>query len=106
MEIGKNGHIPWRSPDAIRSEMLVVLSCADTILFNDIFEGVLAAMKSKGISTGGEEILRLRIYEKLQTLVSQGALQKKGKEYKVLGKLSSIRDEEEEKGSITPRGFL
>ncbi len=106
MDIGKNSHVPRRSPDAIRCEMLAVLSQADTILFNDIFEGVLAAMKQKGISTGGEEILRLRIYEKLQTLVSQGALHKRGKEYKVLDKLISIREDEDEKGSISPRGFL
>lgn len=86
--------------------MLVVLSESDIILFNDIFEKVLVSMKQKGISTGGEEILRLRIYEKLQTLVSQGALQKCGKEYTVLDKLSSIRDDEDEKGTIVPRGFL
>lgn len=34
-------------------------------------------MKAKHMSLGGEEILRLRIYEKLQNLVSAGGLMKK-----------------------------
>ncbi len=106
MDFINNGRAPRRSPDFIRREVLEVLSGVETIMFNDIFERVLAGMKQKGISIGGEEILRLRMYEKLQTLVAQGALRKRGKEYTVLEKLASIREEEEENGAIMPKGFI
>ena len=39
------------------------------------------------MSLGGEEILRLRIYEKLQNLVSSGGLVKKGREYTALAQI-------------------
>ena len=37
------------------------------------------------------EILRLRIYEKLQNLVSAGGLMKKGREYTALPKLMALK---------------
>jgi hypothetical protein len=95
MVSGRNPHGATRKPqDQIRAEMLQVLSLAEIILFNDIYEQVFSNMKSKGLATGGEEILRLRIYEKLQTLVSQGALHKKGKQYEVLPKLHQFAAQE------------
>ena len=50
-------------------------------------------MKAKHMSLRGEEILRLRIYEKLQNLVSAGVLMKKGREYTALPKLISLKSE-------------
>ena len=44
-------------------------------------------------SLGGEEILRLRIYEKLQGLVSAGGLVKKGREYTAQPKLITLKSE-------------
>lgn len=61
--------------------------------FNDIFQRTVVVMKAKHMSLGGEEILRLRIYEKLQNLVSAGGLMKKGREYTALPKLISLKSE-------------
>ena len=59
--------------------------------FNDIFQRTVAVMKEKHMSLGGEEILRLRIYEKLQNLVSAGGLMKKGREYTALPRLMALK---------------
>ena len=39
-------------------------------------------MKLRNAVSGGEEMLRLRSYEKLQNLVNRGLVEKMGKEYK------------------------
>lgn len=61
--------------------------------FNDIFQRTVIVMKQKHMSLGGEEILRLRIYEKLQGLVSAGGLVKKGREYTAQPKLITLKSE-------------
>ncbi|NRB43654.1 MAG: hypothetical protein HRU47_02495 [Verrucomicrobiales bacterium] len=54
----------------------------DTALqFNDLFELVYENLKAKNAVSGGEEMLRLRAYEKLQNLVTRGLVEKKGKSY-------------------------
>lgn len=50
--------------------------------FNDLFERVFANLKLRNAVSGGEEMLRLRAYEKLQNLVTRGLVEKIGKEYK------------------------
>ena len=50
--------------------------------FNDLFERVFANLKVRNAVSGGEEMLRLRAYEKLQNLVTRGLVEKLGKEYK------------------------
>ncbi|MCF7675842.1 MAG: hypothetical protein K9N23_09800 [Akkermansiaceae bacterium] len=50
--------------------------------FNDLFERVFANLKARNAVSGGEEMLRLRAYEKLQNLVTRGLVEKIGKEYK------------------------
>ena len=44
--------------------------------------------------SGGEEMLRLRAYEKLQNLVTRGMIEKNGKEYKGLEKLSQAHSDQ------------
>jgi len=39
---------------------------------------------ARNAASGGEEMLRLRAYEKLQNLVARGAVKKNGKKYKGL----------------------
>ena len=51
-------------------------------------------LRARKSASGGEEMLRLRAYEKLQTLVSRGMVQKSitkaGKKYRGLASLASV----------------
>ena len=59
-----------------------MLSGATSFEFKSLFTVVHANLKARNAATGGEEMLRLRIYEKLQNLVQVGIVQKTGKEYR------------------------
>ncbi len=50
---------------------------------------VHASLRARNAASGGEEMLRLRAYEKLQTLVSRGMVKKTGKKYKGLASLAN-----------------
>ena len=74
-----------RIPDHVTDELVVVLNENDTALeFNNLFGLVYENLKEKNAVSGGEEMLRLRAYEKLQNLVTRGLVEKKGKSYKGL----------------------
>ncbi|MFL2478858.1 MAG: hypothetical protein ACJ0K4_04830 [Verrucomicrobiales bacterium] len=74
-----------RIPDHVTDELVVVLKENDTALqFNNLFELVYENLKEKNAVSGGEEMLRLRAYEKLQNLVTRGLVEKSGKAYKGL----------------------
>src|SRR5438034_283378 len=45
---------------------------------------VRSHLRARNAASGGEEMLRLRAYEKLQNLVARGAVKKNGKKYKGL----------------------
>lgn len=62
----------------------MVLSDQKTFGFNDLFEVVYENLKARNAVSGGEEMLRLRAYEKLQNLVTRGLVEKNGKEYRGL----------------------
>ena len=62
-------------------ELVALLSKKKAHEFKPLFEIVHAALLAKKSASGGEEMLRLRAYEKLQTLVRIGAVTKTGKEY-------------------------
>jgi hypothetical protein len=65
--------------------LVVVLKENDEALqFNNLFELVYENLKEKNAVSGGEEMLRLRAYEKLQNLVTRGLVEKSGKAYKGL----------------------
>src|SRR6266478_9648332 len=63
-----------RMPDNITEELVAVLSCRGTFEFKPLFEILLLNLRERNAASGGEEMLRLRAYEKLQSLVSQGAV--------------------------------
>lgn len=67
---------------------MVVLSEPNTFGFNDLFEVVYENLKKRNAVSGGEEMLRLRAYEKLQNLVTRGLVHKEGKQYKGLDRIS------------------
>jgi hypothetical protein len=63
-----------RSPDNITEELVAVLSSKASFEFKPLFEIILLNLRELNAASGGEEMLRLRAYEKLQGLVSQGAV--------------------------------
>lgn len=73
-----------RVPDHVTDELVNVLSDGKTLEFNILFGLVYDNLKLKNAVSGGEEMLRLRTYEKLQILVSRGAVEKKLKNYRGL----------------------
>jgi hypothetical protein len=63
-----------RAPDNITEELVAVLSSRGSFEFKPLFEIILLNLRERNAASGGEEMLRLRAYEKLQGLVSQGAV--------------------------------
>jgi hypothetical protein len=63
-----------RAPDNITEELIAVLSSTASFEFKPLFEIMLSNLRERNAASGGEEMLRLRAYEKLQGLVSQGAV--------------------------------
>lgn len=63
-----------RAPDNITEELVAVLSSKASFEFKPLFEIILLNLRERNAASGGEEMLRLRAYEKLQGLVNQGAV--------------------------------
>jgi len=71
-----------RGPDNVTEELVEVLSSKKSYEFKALFQVVHEGLKARNAASGGEEMLRLRAYEKLQSLVNHGQVKKTGKEYK------------------------
>src|SRR5204863_9504499 len=63
-----------RAPDNITEELVAGLSSKASFEFTPLFDVILLNLRERNAASGGEEMLRLRAYEKLQGLVSQGAV--------------------------------
>ena len=63
-----------RMPDHVTEELVAVLSSRASFEFNPLFDIILLNLRERNAASGGEEMLRLRVYEKLQGLVGQGAV--------------------------------
>jgi hypothetical protein len=63
-----------RAPDNITEELVAALSSKASFEFKPLFDVVLLNLRERNLASGGEEMLRLRVYEKLQGLVGQGAV--------------------------------
>jgi hypothetical protein len=61
-------------PDNVAEELVAVLSSKASFEFKPLFDIVLFNLRERNAASGGEEMLRLRVYEKLQNLVGQGAV--------------------------------
>lgn len=70
-----------RRPDYVSEEMATALLDQPTYAFHDLFQTVYERLRARNATSGGEEMLRLRVYEKLQILVAQGIVSKDGKQY-------------------------
>ena len=89
MREGNSSRQARQGSDSVMEELLLCLSdCQEVLYFQDIFYIVYAGLKERNAATGGEEMMKLRIYEKLQILVSNAALKKIGKEYTVTPQLA------------------
>jgi len=66
----------------VAEELASVLSEKASFEFKALFLIVHANLRASNNASGGEEMLRLRAYEKLQNLVQAGVVKKTGKEYR------------------------
>lgn len=71
-----------RGPDLVAEELAAVLSKKTSYEFKDLFTVVHTNLKARNAARGGEEMLRLRAYEKLQRLVELGIVKRTGKAYR------------------------
>ncbi len=86
MSIPKKTAFARRLPDLVTEELAAVLSSRSTYEFKELFELVHERLRARNAASGGEEMLRLRAYEKLQNLVSRGMVKKDVKKYKGIPK--------------------
>src|SRR2546425_12670566 len=84
MAILKKNAFSRRVPDLVTEELVSVLSRKSTFEFKQLFDIVHENLRARNAASGGEEMLRLRAYEKLQNLVARGMVRKNGKKYKGL----------------------
>lgn len=87
-----------RGPDIVTEEIVAVLSKKLSFEFKPLFDIVHGNLRASNKANGGEEMLRLRVYEKLQSLVNQGVVKKTinadGKHYKgIAGPLLAFSEE-------------
>src|SRR5438067_709753 len=62
-----------RMPDNVTEELVAVLSSRASFEFKPLFDIVLLNLRERNAASGGEEMLRLRVYETLQGLVGPRA---------------------------------
>ena len=86
MFIPKRSAFARRLPDLVTEELARVLSSRSTYEFKDLFDLVHENLRARNAANAGEEMLRLRSYEKLQHLVARGMVKKDGKKYKGIAK--------------------
>src|SRR6187399_3140567 len=86
MPIHKKTAFSRRLPDLVTEELASALSTKTNFEFKELFEIVHASLRARNAASGGEEMLRLRAYEKLQNLVARGMVKKELKKYKGIPK--------------------
>ncbi len=89
MPIQRKSAFSRRLPDLVTEELVSVLSKKTSYEFKQLFELVHEKLRQRNAASGGEEMLRLRAYEKLQNLVSRGMVKKTGKKYRGLASLAN-----------------
>ena len=79
-----------RSADHITDEIVSALADGIAIEFKPLFAKVFAGLKNRNAVSGGEEMLRLRCYEKLLKLSKDGLIEKSAKTYRGLKGLDQV----------------
>jgi hypothetical protein len=67
--------------DFVAEELVAALFEKTSYDFSELFQAVYGKLRARDATSGGEEMLRLRVYERLQVFVSQGLVKKKEKKY-------------------------
>lgn len=62
--------------DFVSEEMVTALLKDTSYDFHELFEAVHARLRARNAAGSGKEMLRLRVYEKLRNMVSQGLVKK------------------------------
>ena len=65
-----------RTPDIMTEELCAILSQKGSFEFKPLYDLVYANLHARNAASGGDEMLRLRAYEKLQNLVHDGMVTK------------------------------
>ncbi len=95
MPVTKKTRFSRRVPDHVTDEIVNVLTKNDDYLgFNELFELVFERLKERNAVSGGEEMLRLRAWEKLQNLETRGMIEKFEKKYKGLASLPKAHSDQ------------
>ena len=99
------------APDNITEELVAALSGSKSYEFKALFSVIHAALRARNAASGGEEMLRLRTYDKLQNLVRHGQVKKTGKKYKgvtnaLLVLSESLKEVPEERSVLFPQASL
>ena len=71
-----------RTPDIMTEELCAILSQKASFEFKPLFDLIYANLHTRNAASGGDEMLRLRAYEKLQNLVNDGRVTKTAKKYR------------------------
>ena len=91
MPIQKKTAFSRRLPDLVTEELVSVLTRKSSFEFKQLFEIVHENLRARNAASGGEEMLRLRAYEKLQNLVARGMVKKTGKKYRGMAALATMQ---------------
>lgn len=68
--------------DRLTEELATALAASTWFEFKPLFLLVYSSLQQSAAAHGGEELLRLRTYYQLQTLVRHGIVEKEGKLYR------------------------
>ena len=79
--MSKTSTFARRGPDRISEEIAKVLCKKKPLEFKALFVDVYESLRAKDATSGGEEMIRLRAYEKLQNFVRLGIVKKAGTNY-------------------------
>ena len=71
-----------RTPDIMTEELCAILSQKASFEFKPLYDLVYANLHARNAASGGDEMLRLRAYDKLQNLVHDGMVTKTAKKYR------------------------
>ena len=75
-------HLVNSGPDYLIEELTAILSANSWFEFKPLFLLVYENLRRRKAVGGGEEMLRLRAYDKLQNLVRHGYVERNGKQYR------------------------
>lgn len=82
MPMNRTFRLTRGGPDLLGEELTAALSAAAWFEFKPLFLLVHANLRERRAAHGGEEMLRLRTYDKLQSFVQRGLVEKVGKRYR------------------------